>query len=169
MHSGKGDEPLVFLRSNGQQNEIVCMVKRVLNSYFICFRQEAGWNARFVPFHRSNQSDLSGFQLHGQRNWRVIIVRGNVSVCSRNWQNQIQNSLGWDWQSRCMSASYRVNFWRNRVEGCAISRIYSAYLVCISWNYTFLWIHGEIHQLCNQVLECSLLHKLRQICRICCE
>ena len=68
MHSGQEDNPLVFLWSNGQQNEILCMVKCVLNCPFICFRQKAGWNARFVLFHRANQSELSGFQLHGRRN-----------------------------------------------------------------------------------------------------
>ena len=83
---------------------------------------KAGWNARFVLFHRVNQSELSGFQLHGQRNWRVIIVSGNVSACSRNWRNQIQNSMGWDWQSRCMRASSRVNFGRNQVQGFAVSQ-----------------------------------------------
>ena len=60
--------PLVFLWSNGQQSEIVCMIKCVLNCSFICFRQKSGWNARFVLFIRANQSELSGFQLHGQRN-----------------------------------------------------------------------------------------------------
>ena len=68
MHSEQEDDPLVFLWGNGQQSEIVCMVKCVLNCSFICFRQKAWWNARFVLFHRANQSDLSGFQLHGQRN-----------------------------------------------------------------------------------------------------
>ena len=68
MHGGQEDDPLVFLWSNGQQSEIVCMVKCVLNCSFICFRQKAGWNAHFVLFHRANQSELSGFQLHGQRN-----------------------------------------------------------------------------------------------------
>jgi len=68
MHSGQEDDSLVFLWSNGQQSEIVCMVKCVLNCSFICFCQETGWNARFVLFHRANQSELSGFQLHGQRN-----------------------------------------------------------------------------------------------------
>ena len=122
MHSGQEDDPLIFLWSKGQRSEIVCMVKCVLNCSFICFRQKAGWNACFVLFHRSNQSELSGFQLHGQRNWRVIIVSGNVSACSQNWRNQIQNSLGWDWQSQCMSASSRVNFGRNKVEGFTISQ-----------------------------------------------
>ena len=50
MHSGQEEDPLVFLWSNGQQSEIVCMVKCVLNCSVICFRQEAGWNARFVFF-----------------------------------------------------------------------------------------------------------------------
>ena len=97
------------------------MVKCILNCSFICFCQKAGWNARFVLFHRANHSELSGFQLLGQRNWCVIIVSGNVSACSRNWRNQMQNNLGWDWQSRCMSASSRVNFGRNQV-GFAISQ-----------------------------------------------
>jgi len=98
------------------------MVKFVLNCSFICFRQKAWWNVRFVLFHRANQSELSGFQLHGQRNWRVIIVSGNVSTCSRHWWKQIQNSLCCDWQSRCISASSLVNFGRNQVEGFAISQ-----------------------------------------------
>ena len=67
-HSGQVAVPLVFLWRNGQQSEIVCMVKRVLNCSFICFRQKAGRNARFVLLHCVNQSELSGFQLHGQRN-----------------------------------------------------------------------------------------------------
>ena len=66
--SGQEDDPLVFLWSNGQQSENVCMVKCVSNCSFICFRQKAGWNARFVLLHSANQSELSGFQLHGQRN-----------------------------------------------------------------------------------------------------
>ena len=114
MHSGQEDDPLVFLWSKGKQGEIVCMVKCVLNCSFICFRQKAVWNARFVLLHRANQSDLSEFQLHGQRNWPVIIVSGNVSACSRNWRNQIQN-----WQSRCMSATSCGNFGRNQAEGFA--------------------------------------------------
>ena len=132
-------------------------------------------DARFVLFHRANQSELSGFQLHGQRNWRVIIVSCNVSVCSRNWRNQIQNGLGWNWQSQCMSVSSRVNFGRNRVEGFAISQniyldaVFTRFIWYVLLETTPPWIHGEIHQLCNQFLECSLLHKLRQICRICCE
>jgi len=68
MHSGQEDDSLVFLWSNGQQSEIVCMVRCVLNCSFICFRQEAGWNAHFVLFHRANRSEISGFHLHGQRN-----------------------------------------------------------------------------------------------------
>ena len=125
MHSGQVDVPLVFLCSNGQLSEIVCKVKCVLNCSFIRFRQKARWNARFVLLHRDNQSELSGFQLHGQRNWRVIIVSGNVSACSRHWWNQIQNSLGWGWHSRCMSASSRANFGRNQVEGFASARTYT--------------------------------------------
>ena len=105
------------------------MVKCVLNCSFICFFQKAGWNARFVLFHHANHSELSGFQLLGQRNWRVIIVSGNVSSSSRNWRNHIQNSFGWDWQSRCMSANSRVNFGRNQVEGFAISQ--NIYLVAV--------------------------------------
>ena len=68
MNSGQEDDPLVFLWSNGQQSEIICMVKCVLNCSFICFRQKAGWNACLLLFHRANRSELSGFQLHGQRN-----------------------------------------------------------------------------------------------------
>ena len=30
--------------------------------------------------------------------------------------------MGWDWQSRCMGASSRVNFGRNQVEGFATSQ-----------------------------------------------
>ena len=56
------------------------------------------------------------------RVWRVIVVSGKVSACSRNWQNQIQNSLGWDLQSRCMSATSRGNFGRNQEEGFAITQ-----------------------------------------------
>ena len=41
---------------------LVCLFFR--NTY--CFRQEVGWNVRFVLFHRANQSVISGFQLHGQ-------------------------------------------------------------------------------------------------------
>ena len=116
-------------------SEIVCMVKCVLNCSFICFDQKAGWNERIVLFYRANQSELSGFQLYGQRNWRVIIVSGNVSAFSRNWWNQIQNSLGRDWQSRWMSARYRVNFGRNQVEGFAISQ--NIYLDAVfTW---FIW------------------------------
>ena len=83
MHSGQEDNSFVFLWSNGKLSEIICMVKCVLNCFFICFRQKAGWNARFVLFHRANQSELSGLHLHGQRNWPIIIVSGNVSACSR--------------------------------------------------------------------------------------
>ena len=67
MHSGQEDDPLVFLWSNRQQSEIVCMVKCILNCSFICFHQNVGWNARFVLFHRANQRELLVFQLHGQR------------------------------------------------------------------------------------------------------
>ena len=42
MHSGKEDDPLVFLWNNGQQSEIVYMLKCVLNCSFICFRQKLG-------------------------------------------------------------------------------------------------------------------------------
>ena len=67
-HSGQEDEPLVFLWSNGQQSEIFCMFKCALKCSFIYFVQKASWNARFVLFHRANNSEFSGFQLHGQRN-----------------------------------------------------------------------------------------------------
>ena len=60
IHSGEEDDPLVFLWSNGQQSEIVCMVKCVLNCSFICFRQKAGWIASLVLFHRANRRELFG-------------------------------------------------------------------------------------------------------------
>jgi len=37
MHSGQEEDPLVFLWSNGQLSEIVCVVKCVLNCSFTCF------------------------------------------------------------------------------------------------------------------------------------
>ena len=36
MHSGQVDDPLVFLWSNGQQSEIVCMVECMLCSFSSC-------------------------------------------------------------------------------------------------------------------------------------
>ena len=175
MHSGQEDDPLVFLWGNGQQSEIVCMVKCVLNCSFICFRQKAGWNARFVLFHRANQSELSGLHLHGQRNWPIIIVSGNVSACSRTDGTKSRTA----WVGTGNSGAWvqpPVEILEESKKKVLLSaRTYTLmpYLLGLfgmySWNYTFLWIHGEIHQLCNQFLECSLLHKPRQICRICCE
>ena len=42
MHSGQEEDPLVFLCSNGQQSEIVCMVKCVLNCSFTAFAKKLG-------------------------------------------------------------------------------------------------------------------------------
>jgi hypothetical protein len=47
----------------------------------------------------------------GQFDPTVIIVSGNVSVCSRNWRNQIQNSLGWDWHLHLFHCRYLTLHW----------------------------------------------------------